>query len=664
MSYNKFPPAGAGLPPGGGTGQVLTKTSAVDGEADWQNLSGVSVASVNSQTGAVVLTTTDIPEGTNLYFPGFPLLAPQGVSPNPSFGFQETGNDTGWGSDTDGAQYWSCNNQEIMRLTNAGLAVLFDLNVTGNISAANYPPTGNANTMAVFNNSGNLVGSPSFSIDTTTLGLNVNITENPNNVVAGYNVHNWNTTITPLQNSPNDSYNFHNMQWQIDPTSTGFTIGTAGQCASIFNVGFTHQGTSNIGTLQVTSSYANIGNGTDPIDLRGYNGFMIFFNNNVNMSQGFQGFIFQPHVHSSATFSTGGTNTIVFADYANVESTCDGWTSLQLSPQITGIRNNNNYNGININPQIVTAGGNAGLYMINVNGSITTMGSSGVTGANFNTNYNVLSANSRVININGQSASGTAEWVGMDVQMGAINTTGNTRGIRINANNDNPTLDHTAIDSTGRAQIQANINLVSGLGQTYLHQIGGSITVPNATAITGTDVIANSMAVGLNTGDATSVWTAASVVGMSLLGFVGQVTGDGTVNGSVNFCLNGFAAANNGPIARINNFFAAAVPGGGTGVISESVLYYGDAPFGTVATDNWGLRIESSSLQNYVAQLAIGTADKKVSNSSIELELTAKAFRLANIDTTARNALTALRGMQIYNTDTDTVEYYNGTSWV
>ena len=49
----------ASLPPGGATGEVLTKQSGTDGDADWQTASG-GVASVNTKTGAVVLNPDDL----------------------------------------------------------------------------------------------------------------------------------------------------------------------------------------------------------------------------------------------------------------------------------------------------------------------------------------------------------------------------------------------------------------------------------------------------------------------------------------------------------------------------------------------------------------------------------------------------------------------------
>lgn len=59
-------PPGVGVPPGGATGQVLSKASPDDYDTEWVNASGGiggAVDSVNGQTGIVVLDTDDIAEG-------------------------------------------------------------------------------------------------------------------------------------------------------------------------------------------------------------------------------------------------------------------------------------------------------------------------------------------------------------------------------------------------------------------------------------------------------------------------------------------------------------------------------------------------------------------------------------------------------------------------
>jgi hypothetical protein len=66
MSYNAF--AARPFPPGGTAGQVPTKQSSLEGDVAWADPSS-SVASVNGQTGVVVLTAADTGAGLE-FFPG------------------------------------------------------------------------------------------------------------------------------------------------------------------------------------------------------------------------------------------------------------------------------------------------------------------------------------------------------------------------------------------------------------------------------------------------------------------------------------------------------------------------------------------------------------------------------------------------------------------
>lgn len=60
LRHSGVGPAGAGLPAGGTTDQILVKDSNADYDYEWQDQTAGLVTSVNSQTGAVVLDKTDI----------------------------------------------------------------------------------------------------------------------------------------------------------------------------------------------------------------------------------------------------------------------------------------------------------------------------------------------------------------------------------------------------------------------------------------------------------------------------------------------------------------------------------------------------------------------------------------------------------------------------
>src|SRR5690606_35272312 len=81
-------------------------------------------------------------------------LFPQTVSPAVSLRMNDT--DSGIGSDGDGAVFISANGFERLRVEQNDTTITGPLDVTGNITAANYPPNGTANTMAIFDTSGDL----------------------------------------------------------------------------------------------------------------------------------------------------------------------------------------------------------------------------------------------------------------------------------------------------------------------------------------------------------------------------------------------------------------------------------------------------------------------------------------------------------------------------
>lgn len=88
--------------------------------------------------------------------------------------------------------------------------------------------------------------------------------------------------------------------------------------------------------------------------------------------------------------------------------------------------------------------------------------------------------------------------------------------------------------------------------------------------------------------------------------------------------------------------------------------------FSDGATDAWFIKNNDPATENHMWVLAMGTATKKVTNSSVALEFggTTRVPRHANLTTAERDALTPLAGMEIFNTDTLVLEFYDGTAWV
>lgn len=558
-------------------------------------------------------------------------------------------------------------NQIITGGTGIGVATSGGVTTITNTAPA---PIGNNNSFAGFDGTGLLESIPGWYFHPVDKGAEVGITYQPDDLGQFYSINSFNINIDPLQASPNDTAAGLNLQMQLDPNSTGFALGTSGACAYLQNIGFNHQGTSNTGALGLVNGYGNIGNGTDPLDVHGMSGYAFFgdFNSGVNLSGPLQGFIFQPNLHTGCTISASGTFSNIFSDGLNGNTqTFAGYCSFNSSPHLGGMHTNNGFTSFNANPQVDSFTGNASATMIyaggNFQGSLGDGTGGGYTAVQVNPQITNLNVNSRGINIGPQITAGTADWTGININNGGFTTSGNIQGLVING-----PMTAVAINSQGHHNLSSEFQLISGQGQVYGNVIGGEIRIDDGitpATITGTDTLANNMAYSVNTGLAGSTWTAASVVGLTTLGFVGQIVGAGTITGPINFCLAGYADAHTGHIDRVNNFHAAAVPTGAGGTMDESVAFLAEAPFGFVATDNWGFRSDNA-LENYMERLAISTANKKVTNASCAIEVggTTQAVRFSNLTTTERLALTALAGMQVFDTTLNQMAYYNGSTWV
>lgn len=106
--------------------------------------------------------------------------------------------------------------------------------------------------------------------------------------------------------------------------------------------------------------------------------------------------------------------------------------------------------------------------------------------------------------------------------------------------------------------------------------------------------------------------------------------------------------------------------------VNEAIAFYFNMPFGSVGSDVSGFYIEGTDVFNTAegfinAQQGIVVgSNREPTNSSVGLEMQAagKAFLNARMTTAERDNLTAIDGMQIYNTTTDKLQVRAGGSWV
>lgn len=522
-----------------------------------------------------------------------------------------------------------------------------------------------ANSFVFSNGSSEVIGLSEWNIDPTTKFSNVNVTYQPDNLGFSPNAFYWNANVAPLQDSPTDSFKVMSINMNLDSTANGFNFGSGGYAGDLIQGGYNYQGNgSTYGRLGYVNFNSQIGNGTDPVTVNGLSGFSASVNvaANAGINGNTSGFNFNLNLDAAAvTGSDFFVSTVT--DFSQLPVEVFGYQNFVGQPNISQIANNHNYNGLIIGPTVTTFDGNAGFFGATISPQITNLGTGGATMANLSPSITHLDYNVYGLNVYATSTDGTADYTAVNIATGDVNTSGVVKGIMITGDT---SLTSMAIDATGHCNLGATFDLVSGQGQMYAHVIGGEIRVPNGTAITGTDSLGNNMAVTVNLGDATSSWTTATLVGLTTLGFVGQIVGDGDAFGAINFCLNGFSDAHTGHIDRVNNFMAAAIPTGAGGTMDEMVHYLATQPAGFVATDNWAFRAEDQGLQSFMPMLALGEmASKKVLNSSVGLELdsTTRAILVSRMDDAQEGALTAVNGMIIYNTDLQKFRCYENGAW-
>lgn len=599
-----------------------------------------------------------------------------------------------------------------------------NLILAGPISGPNAEPTFRSlspadfgtfptNTFAGFDNSGFLESVPGFNIDTTSGGMNEQLTEHPNNG-GGATANSFNVNFEPLQNSPDENWNIQNIQAVMDNASSGFSQGTNGAAVQLINLGFLHHGTGDTGRLNYINLNSDLGNGTDPIVIKGLS-FSNGFTNvhaSVTMDASIQGYGFQPNIDVAA-ISTSNMSISAFYDFANIQVPVYGYNSFSAGPNILEIPNNSNYNGATINPTIPTLTGNAGVYGygfyptvgtvgtngqvigINMNPTITTLGTNGnfqavtvsaniaTMGATSNLNGfswfpNVTTSHGNIngIQINPTISGGDATFTGIQISPNGGATLNNPQAISINLNNIKSTDPQgvVGINSDSRLQINSSTQLMSA--QTF--QIGSRIenlfTIPLGSPVTGTDSLAINIAGDLEALDdmALGPFGLGFVSGSSLTDMA--VAAGKTVASvtaflpTITFPDPGFPTG--GAITDAHMVRTTApLSQGGTAVITNLYAFmidpaFGD--FGAAATNSWGLYLDGTC-QNYIASsIAIGTASKKVTNASVALEVggTTKAVVFTNVTTTQKNALTALPGMQVFDTTLNQMSYYNGTTWI
>jgi len=542
-----------------------------------------------------------------------------------------------------------------------------------------------ANTLAGYNSSGELARIPDWSYNNTNRGLTGSLTVIPN-AGGGNSLNALTVDFEPAANSPAETWNVFNYNINLDPNSAGFTFGTDGNAVLLWANYFSHQGTGSIGSITFLNNNFGLGNGTDPISVKGINYAMGFgqVSANVTVNGQIQGYGFQPSINAAAILTQ---NITAFYDYSDIDCATPGYTIFSAGPQVASISNNANFTGIYLNPTVPVFTGNASFNAIAIAGTLGTFdtgGYQGITlnptissvgsflGLNMNPTITTLVNYAHFIDINPTvSSAPNGSCTGIYVDMSNCAGTGHHAANFVGDVQITGDLSFSGALSIGALNAFASQAIVNGGGTpSTIHSLVSSPTIAASTTVALGDTIGVNTAMLLSVGDNAVVTTA--LVGLSALALPAVVTmGIGSTVDQVagaTFALSLDGAAGGGTIANLDLCRSVAIPNGIT-TVTKCVGYKFDLPFGDPGTTTWGFYASPTSHNYFAGDLLIGGtaySDDVVTNSSIALEIksTTKAFMNARMTTTERDALTAVNGMQLYNTTTDKLQVYAAGSWV
>lgn len=518
------------------------------------------------------------------------------------------------------------------------------------------PPvaTGPANQIAAFDENGELFSPNGFLLSDRD-GFRFAVPMLPDGESAYSELHQIQADVEPQQASPDFTAGILRLTARMDPQDSGFEIGTAGQALVMHSLNVEALGSGNLGSLTMFNTYFNVGNGTDPIDVNGFAymfGFANFYDG-VTLVGPVQGYIFQPSLSSGVVHES---YTVAFGDFANIQCPADGYTSMNLSPIVEQINNNNNFTGVNISPTLNTMQGNAGFTGINITPQMDELGTNGFQG----------------INISPQSFdAGANNVVGLNIYMGNV-TGANVKALQVTGDvSINGALSFTGGLSIGRLQAfyQGNpIESLDGNPQGLHGLVSAMVALEDTTT-------ANGDAIGVNTAMLITMQENAVVTsGPFQLGFAAMALpcvvethsgSDIDYMSAATYAMNLVGSSTGGTIQNLNVGRAVVIPNGITQVDNVRGWFYHE-PFGPAGTNRWSFYGEDA--QAYLEMgLKIGGAPgsgDQLSNSDTGLEIEDKALLVARLDSTAEGALAALDGMIIYNTTTGKFRGRAAGAWV
>lgn len=596
------------------------------------------------------------------------VRTPNGSSGNPAYGFIDDGaNDTGMYTQGDGYINWSTNGTPGMVLDPSQ-----NLNISGNISAANFPILGNGMTVAGFDSGGNLISIPTWSY-TTENGLFIG-----NNVdMIPQDVNDLTYNIDPSASTNTIYRSIYSFDTNLDPNNTGFSIGDAtGGGVTLINTNLDRSSAGLSGNLTAYGGFSQIGDGTTVGTINTITGFNHGINLNANYTLNeYQGLSLFPNFEIGSTL--GSSNMLQVG--ANYNGTTTGYAqSISLFPNFGPSSTTEHYHGIENSVY-----GNDTAFIneyINYNGYINHTHIGQLNGIQFSPDTITVDGNSQLINVNlsNSTLAGNVDFINVNGSSSTV--AGRIQGININLNSINST-------ATGGDQQKAGITINDGTidissnwdtsiyglpgGEWQHNELGGELHIAAGFPINdGSFGFGNNLGITVFAEDDYGIDATGIDLGFSINGLVNQLAvADGKTFHTLNYAMAGGGMSTGaGNIVNLSLFRALGfLPEGGAINITNLYGFKADAFLDAAgATNTYGIYVDASTAENYFNKsLVVGGVSKKVTNSNVAMEIAdPKAFLPGRMDTTTRDAMTLVQGMMIFNTDTTKMEYYDGSTWI
>lgn len=478
-------PGGAG---GSGNGSVTSVTGTAPISVTASTLTpNVSISQSSSSTDGYLSAANWSTFNSKLSSVPFPLNAPAGTLTAPSINFQD--NDSGMWSNGDGNTSFSANGFLRMEVNQNQVDVIGPLDVTGNISAANFPPTGNANAFAGYDSLGALFTIPGWSFQDGSGALSAYISRDVT-LDGGFTSYNFETAAEATADNL-IGINGINVDMHFDRNNTGADLQTIygiNSSARAEGSGFVNYvlganigaqgGNGNgggVGSIQGAYFNSTLASGTTMSSNGSLNGIFVginstsgtadngyLFNGNVdstNFTNNFNGII------SSANNSTFNNTYAMFNGYTNNSNTFNGnnWYGMVLgndapiSGFADGVRfqtNGNvikNLNGFSISTNantLTSPGYNMTAFDANINNTT-------FNGDNFNAfNGFIAGVGATQTNVNAfafnNQLSGTNRFTGLSI-FNNQDQIEEIRGVNFNSTGDARTMTGIDVVMTGNA---------------------------------------------------------------------------------------------------------------------------------------------------------------------------------------------------------------------